>query len=472
MAIVDVPTPALPLERLLPVIGRDRMKHLVGGARRAADRMRGRTFWNISSTATGGGVAEMLRVLVGYGRGAGLDLRWSVIEGDEQFFAITKRLHHWIHGMPGDAGPLSIREAEHYQEILRVNAVDLVPQVQRGDVVILHDPQTAGLASALGAAGAHVVWRCHIGADCENGYTQAAWDFLRPYLDAVEAAVFSRRAYVPSWMPAEIVAVVPPSIDPFSPKNQELDEATVRAILSRAGILAVENTGDARFVRRDGSQGSVVRTASVIGEGGPTSPDIPLVVQVSRWDPLKDMAGVMEAFARIAPDTHGELLLVGPATHGVSDDPEGATVLAECIERWRGLAQDVRCRVRLVTVPMDDVDENAAIVNAIQRHAAVIVQKSLAEGFGLTVTEAMWKGRAVLASAVGGIVDQLTESTGVLLDDPSDLDEASRQMRLLLEDPPRRATLGAAAQAHVRARYVGDRHLLRYARLLDVLLRN
>src|SRR5690606_39237714 len=147
--------------------------------------------------------------------------------------------------------------------------------------------------------------------------------------------------------------------------------------------------------------------------------------------------GVMEAFARVAADAPGELLLVGPDTRGVLDDPEGAAVLAECIQRWRALPRALRSRIRLVTVPMDDVDENAAIVNAIQRHASVIVQKSIAEGFGLTVTEAMWKGRAVLASAVGGIPDQVTAGTGVLLQDPNDLDEAGRQMRLLLEDPAR-----------------------------------
>src|SRR5690606_10008962 len=272
-------------------------------------------------------------------------------------------------------------------------------ELRRGDVVILHDPQTAGLACSLRRAGAYVVWRCHIGADRENRYTDKAWRFLRPYLADTAGMVFSRAAYIPSWAPPESAAVVPPSIDPFSPKNQELDEPTVHAILARSGVLSVRDPGEATFMRRDGTRGSIIRTASIVEEGDPPSPDTPLVVQVSRWDPLKHMLGVLEAFVRVAGDAEGDLLLVGPETHGVTDDPEGASVFAACVQRWRSLPRELRCRIRLVTLPMDDVDENAAIVNAIQRQAAVVVQKSLAEGFGLTVTEAMWKGRAVVASA-------------------------------------------------------------------------
>jgi trehalose synthase len=280
---------------------------------------------------------------------------------------------------------------------------------------------------------------------------------------------------VPSWVAEEKLWIIPPSIDPYSVKNRPLQSDETLAVLKRAGLVDAPPDGDElTFFRRDGSPGLLRAHAGLVVDGGPPPVDARLVVQVSRWDRLKDMRGVMSGFAdnigRLPDDAH--LMLVGPEVAGVSDDPEGAEVLEECRERWRDLPEEVRRRVHLVALPMDDVDENAHIVNAVQQWATVVVQKSLVEGFGLTVTEAMWKGRAVVASAVGGIVDQLGPDTGVLLADPSDLDAAGHEMRKLLEDPQRRAALGAAAQAHVRDRYVGDLHLLRYAKLLEILLRD
>jgi trehalose synthase len=267
------------------------------------------------------------------------------------------------------------------------------------------------------------------------------------------------------------VSIIPPSIDPFSAKNQELDAAAVRAILSTIGVVDDPGTGvPGRFVRGDGTTGEVVRAATVVGDGRPGM-DEPLLVQVSRWDPLKDMLGVMRGFAEhVAPFCDAYLALAGPAADGVSDDPEGAQVYAECHAQWQRLPADIRRRVLLVTLPVDDVDENAAMVNALQRHAAVIAQKSLAEGFGLTVTEAMWKGRPVLGSAVGGIQDQLVDGTGVLLPDPGDLAAFGAAARRLLAEPDLADQMGARAQSHVREWSVGDRHLLRYADLFGALL--
>jgi trehalose synthase len=162
-------------------------------------------------------------------------------------------------------------------------------------------------------------------------------------------------------------------------------------------------------------------------------------------------------------------VLAGPAVAGVSDDPEGAAVFADCVRQWQGLPAAIRARILLVTLPLDDVDENAAMVNALQRHATVIVQKSLAEGFGLTVAEGMWKGRPVVGSAVGGIVDQIAPGTGVLLPDPGDLAAFGAAVRQLLDDPGEADRLGRAAHAHVRRDYVGDLHLLRYADLFGAL---
>jgi trehalose synthase len=287
--------------------------------------------------------------------------------------------------------------------MLAANAVELLPRIRPGDLVLLHDPQTAGLASTLAAEGARVAWRSHIGVDWENDTTRAAWEFLRPHLAAAEGYVFSRRQYVPAWIPGRKVWIIPPSIDPFSPKNQDLDGRTVRAILATIGVLdGAAPAGRTAFVRSDGGTGTVTRSAEITGEGRPGPAD-PLVVQVSRWDRLKDMPGVMAGFVgHVAPGGNGYLVLAGPAVTGVADDPEGAAVFAECLLAWRDLPAATRARVLLVTLPLDDVDENAAMVNALQRHAAVITQKSLAEGFGLTVAEGMWKGRPVVGSAVGG----------------------------------------------------------------------
>jgi trehalose synthase len=190
---------------------------------------------------------------------------------------------------------------------------------------------------------------------------------------------------------------------------------------------------------------------------------------VSRWDRLKDMGGVMAGFVRAVDEdgsAEAHLVLAGPEVTGVSDDPEGAEVLAECREQWRHLPQQLRRRVHLASLPMDDSDENAIVVNALQRHAAVVVQKSLVEGFGLTVTEPMWKGRAVVASRVGGIQDQIThEKDGLLLDDPSDVDAFATLLRRVLADEGLAARLGAAAHARVLGDFLGDRHLDQYVDL-------
>ena len=466
----EVAVPATPVAVLEPVIGTERYVRLLTAAAGFRDRLGRRTVWNVNSTAVGGGVAEMLAVLVGYAGGLDIAVRWMVIDGDPEFFAITKRLHNQIHGEAG-GGPLSGADAAHYGQVLAANADGLLGQVRAGDVVLLHDPQTAGLAAPLARAGARVVWRCHIGVDWQNDATRAAWDFLRPYLAAADGFVFSRRQYVPPWIPAGQAWIIPPSIDPFSAKNQKLDAAAVQAILATIGILDGQpSQPPGRFARRDGTVGHVTRAGLVTGEGRP-GPANPVVVQVSRWDRLKDPSGVMRGFARhVLPGGTGYLMLVGPMMSEVADDPEGAQVLADCQAQWRDLPAAARSRVLLVTLPLDDVEENAAMVNAIQRHAAVIVQKSLAEGFGLTVAEGMWKARPVIGSAVGGILDQIADGTGLLLPDPADLAAFGSAVRQLLDNPDKAERMGKAAQEHIREHYVGDRHLLQWAQLIDALM--
>ena len=400
-----------------------------------------------------------------------MDIRWVVIEGDNEFFRITKRLHNRIHGDLGDGGALGAAELSHVRDAMYANADSVRDEIASGDIVLLHDPQTVGLAEPLARRGAHVVWRSHIGIDGSNEVSESAWQFLRPLLADAEAFVFTRRSYVPAIVPESKAWIIPPSIDPFSPKNQPMDLGSVRAALAQIGFLRSGPPGAVcRYTRRDGSPGEVHEPGSVVAEALP-EPEDPVVVQVSRWDRLKDMIGVMHGFAdHVAPSGPGWLALIGPSVEGVTDDPEGALVFAETLAAWQRLPPAARSRVALVTLPMSDADDNAAMVNALQRHARVIVQKSLAEGFGLTVAEGMWKGKPVVGSAVGGIQDQVTKGAGVLLADPTDLPAFGQAVRTLLDTPALADQMGTAAHEHVRTHYVGDMHLMRYADLFGTLL--
>jgi len=462
-----------PLEQFRPLVPAEHMREAIKIAFRSRDRLAKRVFWNINSTAVGGGVAEMLPSLCAYARSIGIDTRWMVIDGDPDFFHVTKRIHHALHGSAGDGTPLDEKARETYEATMRRNAPYLVALVRPDDVVLLHDPQTAGLARALMNAGARVVWRCHIGIDHPNDEARKGWEFLQPYLEPIPAYVFTRQAYVPEFCDHGKSVVIQPSIDVFSAKNQELSETAVRTILVHTGLVEGPPPADADhgFLRDDGSPGRVARRAEVVRLGRAPDWETPLIVQISRWDPLKDMKGVMLGFAKLCESecpVRPELVLGGPDVRGVTDDPEGAEVFADVVEAWRGLPDAVRDRVHLASLPTDDVQENAAIVNALQRHASVIVQKSLQEGFGLTVTEAMWKGRAVVASAVGGIQDQIEDGVnGVLLKDPTDLDALAGQLCELLCHPERIELLGARAKERARQEFLGLDHLLKYAGLMD-----
>lgn len=286
--------------------------------------------------------------------------------------------------------------------------------------------------------------------------------------------MFSRARYAPGWMDPQRLRVITPSIDPFSAKNCPLTETEVQSTLRRAGLVGTD--GDAvtsEFTRRDGTHGLVRRRHNLVLDGPPPPTTARLVVQVSRWDRLKDMGGVLTGIAdhldRLPDDVH--LLLAGPDASGVSDDPEAAEVVAECRDMWASRPAAQRRRLHLCSLPMDDVDENAHLVNALQHRASVVVQKSLAEGFGLTVTEPMWKARPVVASRVGGIGDQIVDGeSGLLLEDPHDLERFAILVEELLANTELAARLGAAARERVRDRFLGDRHLRQYVELLARLV--
>jgi trehalose synthase len=466
-----VPVAALHIERFRDVLDDPAYAALLELRARAEELLAGRVVWCVNSTAHGGGVAEMLRTLLAYTRGSGVDSRWDVLDADPEFFEITKRLHNRLHGAPGDGGPFGAAERAHYEAVNAAGAAELTGLLRAGDIVILHDPQTAAMAPALRAAGAHVVWRLHIGADHANELVNEAVSFLLPYVDAAERCVFSRRSYAWPQLDSERVAVIAPSIDVFSPKNQELAAAAVDAILGSAGIVARAPNGDARFHHEDGTTANVRRSARMI-EDRPLHLQDRYVTQVSRWDRLKDPVGVISGFAASAHLWNGaHLLLAAPAATGVADDPEAEAVLAEVGDARAALPSELRARVHLASLPMEDADENAAIVNAIQRRAAVVVQKSLAEGFGLTVTEAMWKGRPLVASRVGGIQDQIDDGVHGLTVDPTDVDAFGAAVGHLLGDPPLAARLGSAARERAREEFLAPRHLRRWVDLLAAVLR-
>jgi trehalose synthase len=461
----------LPLERYEAVITPERAQEVRDAVQMSHSIFANRTIWNVNSTSSGGGVAEMLQSLLAYARGAGVDARWTVIQGNADFFEITKRIHNHLHSFAGDGGQLGQTEREKYEAALAPNIEQFLALVAKEDLVILHDPQTAGMIPALKAAGIRVVWRCHVGIDTPDTYARGAWDFLRPYVIQADAYVFSRKSFVWEGLDESRTYLIAPSIDAFSPKNREMDPDVVLAILARAGLIRQDPVARPVFLREDGSADEVVHASAVhtMGLPGHTAR---LVVQISRWDALKDPLGVIQGFAdHIAPHSDAHLVYGGPQTAAVSDDPEGVEVLRGAIALWKKLPEAVRSRIHLAELPMDDGQENAAIVNALQRHAYVIVQKSLAEGFGLTVAEGMWKGRPVVASRIGGIQDQIEHGvTGILLEDARDLAAYGAAVVGLLNDPARAETIGKAAMERVRDEFLGVRSLMQYMHLLARLV--
>jgi trehalose synthase len=473
-AITEVDISPAALDGFASILDERRYGDLHSALADAKAVIRDRATVNINSTATGGGVAEMLQRLVAYWKGAGFDARWLVTAGDAPFFEVTKRLHHMLHGMPGDGGELGKGERTIYETTIGMMTADAAALVAQSDIVVLHDPQTVGLAPWLHSLPTKVVWRCHVGANERNEFTAASWRFLRPYLDHVDAFIFSRRSYVPDWMDAGRVHIVPPSIDPFAAKNRVLPERSVHAIVRHVGLVDGDSRpNDRSFMRSDGMVGRVEQRAHIVQERPVPSLETPLIVQVSRWDPLKDMSGLMDAFDTMVRRGRGDAhaVLVGPDSEIVSDDPEGAEVYRDCVEHWRSLPPETRRNVHLVSLPMRDAEEHAATVNALQRHAAVIVQKSLAEGFGLTVTEAMWKARPIVAAAVGGIPDQIRhEREGLLVEDPTDIDACAHALERLLRDRAEAMRLAQAAHARAAEHFLDDRVLHQEASLYAQLV--
>ncbi|MGW5718692.1 glycosyltransferase [Amycolatopsis sp. NPDC003865] len=468
--LVPAPVGRLAIERFAPLIGEQVYRRLLDRFARGRELLGDHVMWHVNSTARGGGVAEMLYSLLAYGRGAGIDQRWLAVAGTGPFFAVTKRLHNNLHGARGDGLPLDEEARRVYESFTRAAGEELANRLSPGDVVLLHDPQTAGMVPALTGHGVPVVWRSHVGIDHATPVTRRAWEFLRGYVRQADAYVFSRRQHVWDDLDPAKTAVIAPSIDAFSAKNQDLAEGRVAAILAAAGVQDTARAAEPVFTRLDGAEARVERRARMT-ETRRLRPDDAVVLQVSRWDRLKDPLGVIDGFVRyVLPATGAHLVLAGPSVEEVADDPEGGDVLGEATAYYAALSRHAREHVHLASLPMTDLEENAAIVNALQRRAQVVVQKSIAEGFGLTVAEAMWKSRAVVASRIGGIQDQVDDGRTGCLVEPCDLAAFGRAVTGLVADPARAADLGERAHRRIRRDFLGTRSFLQYIALYERLV--
>ena len=443
--LTHIDVPARPVEDLTSFMSVHEVAQLE--ARCQEFTSTGRRVWHVNSTAVGGGVAEMLHPLVGYAQGLGVDMGWLVIEADSTFFDITKRVDNGLSGIAGDGGSLSEREHELYASVCAEAAADLASWVQEDDVVIVHDPQPAGLVPWIQQRGAHAFWRQHNGADRPNRWVHRAWDFLERYLDTAEGFAVTMPHFAAPWMSSRPVSTITPFIDPLAPKNHDMDECTVRDLLQEAGIITGGSCSDSPTL--------------IVREGPPPGESTPMVVQLSRWDAIKDMLGVMTFWAGDPVlQEQSYLSLIGPAVDSVADDAEAAGYYEMCVRAYEQLPRQARRCCQLVCLPMEDPHHHARVVNACQRHAAVVVQKSISEGFGLTVTEAMWKKAAVVASAVGGIARQIDHGTSGLLVSPTDAVAFTDSLRMLLEQPLLRQRFGQAAHTYVRREFLLHKDLI------------
>ncbi|MDU0864987.1 glycosyltransferase [Actinomyces urogenitalis] len=465
MRSIDVaPLPLSDLESHLDEVA---IRRLHDGVAAAHGLLDGRTVWTVTpSAAAEAGPAQTVAPLVGYARGLGIDARWLTLDAPAEFLAVTARLNAALHGSHGDGGKLADKQRDLYEHVLASNAENVVEDVREGDVVILHDPATAGLSRAFSQAGATVIWRCHVGATDAGEEGQRAWAFLDRYLEDADLLVASRAEYLPPYAEEERCAVVAPSINPDSPKNRVLDMDEAASVVRLTGFFDGQPPFDAvPFIREDGRpdafRGLGDDAPSAPAAGTPVPEGTRVVTQVQRWDPLKGGLELVEAFASqietLPSDAH--LVLAGP-TPDPAREPGAARTLEEITERVSTLPESVACRIHVLAIPASDREVNATIVNALQRVSAVVTQRSRVEAFGLTVAEAMWKKAAVVGSAVGGIQDQIEDGvSGVLVaaDDAAGWAEAVRDLLLLSE---RAREMGEVAHEAVRRDYLPDRHLI------------
>ncbi len=373
-------------------------------------KLSGKVIQNINSTFVGGGVAEILSRMLPLLGQLGVDARWSVIKGNPDFFQVTKKFHNALHGRKET---ISESDFALFMETTEQNVRELE---LHGDIIFVHDPQPAGLIARKKESGKKWIWRCHIDVSHPN---EEVWRFLEPFVVQYDAAVFSAPSFSRELPIRQIL--IAPSIDPLSDKNRELPQETIDSVMVKYGIPR----------------------------------DKPIITQVSRFDYLKDPVGVIDAFEMVRKSINCRLVIAGGTA---SDDPESDKVLAEVNERANG-NPDIHI---LLVPPNSDIE-----INALQRASTIILQKSLREGFGLTVSEALWKAKPVVASAVGGIPLQVKNKfTGLLSYGVAGTAFALRQ---LLSNPEYAKWLGQNGREHIRYNFLITRHLRDYMLLFIAL---
>jgi len=368
-----------------------------------ADRMKGKTVLNINSTPVGGGVAEILVRMLPLLRDLGVNARWDVIKGNERFFQITKKFHNSLHGAEVI---LDREEFDFFIEVNRQNAKELTPDA---DIIFIHDPQPIALVAEKERMGKKWIWRCHIDFTDPRKET---WDFMKTFIENYDCVVFSAPAFSRPLSVRQVL--ISPSIDPLSDKNKELPRDQIDSVCERFGV----------------DRGR------------------PIITQISRFDYLKDPVGVIKAYKMVKEHMDCQLVLAGG---GATDDPEGLKVLEEVKKEADG---DPDIFV-LFLPPGSDLE-----INALQRASSIVLQKSLREGFGLTVAEALWKGKPVIASAVGGIPLQIAHKySGILT---HSIEGTAYWIKQLINEPEYAKRLGTNGREHIKTNFLITRHLRDY----------
>ncbi|MDD5044200.1 MAG: glycosyltransferase [Candidatus Omnitrophica bacterium] len=384
------------IEEYIPLVGQS----VVDDLRLLGERLKGKVIQHINSTPVGGGVAEILNRMIPLLRELGVDTKWDVIKGGEQFFSVTKKFHNALHGRFEE---ITQRDFEIFMETSQQN----IESVDTGaDIVFIHDPQPLALVKKRAAN--KWLWRCHVDISNPN---KEVWAFLMDFIVQYDSAVFSAPAFSRELPIRQFL--IPPSIDPLSDKNKELPQETVDAVLRKYNIER----------------------------------DKPIITQISRFDRLKDPIGAIEVFLRVKKYTDCQLILAGGTAE---DDPEGFKVIEEVKERAKGEPD-----IHILLLAQNDIE-----VNALQEASDVILQKSLREGFGLTVAEALWKAKPVVASNVGGIPLQIKHKYSGLL--CHSIEGAAFEIKQLLNSPEYAKKLGEHGREHIKNNFLLTRHLRDY----------
>jgi trehalose synthase len=387
---------------------------VIGQLRRLGERLKGLRVVHVNSTAEGGGVAEILAWMVPLMNDLGLNTHWRVIAGTSEFFSVTKAIHN---GLQGYSVLLKKRDWDVYQDVNRENFQILKDELEEADIVVIHDPQPAPLLELCTRRRGRWIWRCHI--DASHPF-RAVWKALRPFVEKFDASIFSMCQFAQVLPHPQML--IAPSIDPLSDKNCDLDDGEIDAVREQFDL----------------------------------KPDIPVLVQISRFDRFKDPVGVIQAYRMVKKMTPVQLVLAGG---GATDDPEGKEVLEAVMEAAEG---DPDIHVELLPPAANRT------VNALQRIADIVVQKSTREGFGLTVTEGLWKGKPVIGGDAGGIRLQVVDyHTGFLVMTP---EGAANRIRYLLHHREQCRKMGASGRELVREYYLLTRHLREYLTLVYALV--